>query len=111
MEINNFKDNNLSQNMDDKIYLANISHFLKELSERIEKMQDVLIIDRFEGEYAVCEKSKTKEMIDIKIEDLPEGSKEGTVLKLKNGKYEIDLEEQKKIEDRIKKKMDSLWNN
>ena len=29
MEINNFKDNNLSQNMDDKIYLANISHFLK----------------------------------------------------------------------------------
>ena len=28
-------------------------------------------------------KSKTKEMIDIKIEDLPEGSKEGTVLKLK----------------------------
>ena len=99
MEINNFKDNNLSQNMDDKIYLANISHFLKELSERIEKMQDVLIIDRFEGEYAVCEKSKTK------------GSKEGTVLKLKNGKYEIDLEEQKKIEDRIKQKMDSLWNN
>lgn len=111
MEINNFKDNNLSQNMDDKIYLANISNFLKELSERIEKMQDVLIIDRFEGEYAVCEKSKTKEMIDIKIEDLPEGSKEGTVLKLKNGKYEIDLEEQKKIEDRIKQKMDSLWNN
>ena len=70
-----------------------------------------VIIDRFEGEYAVCEKSKTKEMIDIKIEDLPEGSKEGTVLKLKNGKYEIDLEEQKKIEDRIKQKMDSLWNN
>ena len=49
MEINNFKDNNLSQNMDDKIYLANISHFLKERSERIEKMQDVLIIDRCEG--------------------------------------------------------------
>ena len=30
---------------------------------------------------------------------------------LKNGKYEIDLEEQKKIENRIKQKMDSLWNN
>ena len=34
------------------------------------------IIDRFEGEYAVCEKSKTKEMIDIKIEDLPKPNAE-----------------------------------
>ena len=75
MEINNFKDNNLSQNMDDKIYLANISHFLKELSERIEKMQDVLIIDRFEGEYAVCEKSKTKEKISSKCKSKSSGWK------------------------------------
>lgn len=114
MELNNiqsehFKIGNECERINlDKI---NICNFLKELSERIEKMQDILVIDRIEGEYAICENRQTKEMIDINLQDLPQGIKEGTVLKWNNGKYEIDIEEQKSIEDRIKQKMDNLWNN
>lgn len=114
MEFNNiqsdiYKDKNEWERINlDKI---NISNFLEELSERIKKMQDILVVDRIEGEYAVCENRRTKEMQDIKLTDLPEEIKEGTVLKWNDGKYEIDTKEQKEIEDRIKQKMDSLWNN
>ena len=50
-------------------------------------------------------------MINIKRKDLPEDSREGSILKLKNGKFELDLEEEEKVEKRIKEKMDNLWNN
>lgn len=89
----------------------NISNFLKELSERIEKMQDILVIDRIEGKYAICENRQTKEMVNIDLKNLPDGIKEGTVLKCSDGKYEIDIKEQRNIENRIKQKMDNLWNN
>ncbi len=38
-----------------------------------------LIIDRFEGDYAVCER-EDKTMMDIERSKLPEGVKEGSVL-------------------------------
>ncbi len=44
-----------------------------------------VIIDRFEGKYAVCEK-KNLEMIDIEIDKLPKEVKEGDVLIIE-GKY------------------------
>ena len=34
-----------------------------------------------------------------------------SVMPLKNGKFELDLEEEEKVEKRIKEKMDNLWNN
>ena len=73
--------------------------------------EKVYTIDRFEGDLAVCEDGETKEMINIKRKDLPEDSREGSILKLKNGKFELDLEEEEKVEKRIKEKMDNLWNN
>lgn len=114
MELNNIQSEHFKiRNKCERVNLdkVNISNFLKELSERIEKMQDILVIDRIEGGYAICENRQTKEMIDINLQDLPQGIKEGTVLKWNNGKYEIDIEEQNNIEDRIKQKMDKLWNN
>ncbi len=38
-----------------------------------------IVIDRFEGQFAVCE-SEDKSIIDIEINKLPEGAKEGDVL-------------------------------
>lgn len=91
----------------------NIENFMKEIESRFKNMQEekVYTIDRFEGDLAVCEDRKTKEMINIKRKDLPEDSREGSILKLKNGKFELDLEEEEKVEKRIKEKMDNLWSN
>ena len=91
----------------------NIENFMKEIESRLKNMQEekVYTIDRFEGDLAVCEDRKTKKMINIKRKDLPEDSREGSILKLKNGKFELDLEEEEKVEKRIKEKMDNLWNN
>lgn len=91
----------------------NTENFMKEIESRLKNMQEEkeYTIDRFEGDLAVCEDRETKEMINIKRKDLPEDSREGSILKLKNGKFELDLEEEEKVEKRIKEKMDNLWNN
>lgn len=96
-----------SKKLDDKS--LNLSEFFKEISNKIEKMKQILVIDRFEGNYAICENGETKEIVEIKKDILPENAKEGSVLKWQNGKYKIDIEEQKNIEKRIKEKMDNLW--
>jgi len=51
-----------------------------------------VIIDRFEGPYAVCEK-EDKTMMDIKRINLPIGAKEGYVLDVQEDEITIDLEE------------------
>ena len=48
-----------------------------------------LIIDRFEGDFAVVEVDG-KEMRDIHKTDISATVKEGDVLKLVNAKYEVD---------------------
>ena len=88
----------------------NVNEFIKELSERLKLMESKFVIDRFEEGYAVCENRDTKQMHNIEIKDLPEGAKEGTVLKFENGKYVIDELEEQEISNRIKQKMDNLWN-
>lgn len=90
---------------------SEISKFTHQISERMKMMEkDIWVIDRFEGNYAICENRKTKEKREIEKEKLPKEIKEGSVLSYKDGKYEVDLEEEKKIEERIQKKMKSIWN-
>ena len=48
-------------------------------------------------------------MLNVSKKDLPQDAKEGTILKLNKDKYEIDLDEQKIVADRIKNKMKNLW--
>ena len=84
-----------------------LQDFIKELSERLEKMEETLVIDRIEGNIAVCENRKNKKMKDIPIADLPQDIKEGTILKWKNGKYKID--DSNEIERNIEQKMRDVW--
>ena len=67
-----------------------------------------VIIDRFEGEYAVCEKENSK-MIDIEKHKLPPEAKEGDVLILCEESIKVDQVETENRKERIKKLMDSLW--
>ena len=82
-----------------------ISEFLKELEKGLRN------IDRFEGDFAVCEDRDTGEMVDFKRDDLPQNAREGSILKYSNGKFEIDSKQEQEVSERIKQKMDNLWNN
>jgi len=72
-------------------------------------MEETLVVDRIEGEIAICENRSNKVMIEIFLSKLPEGVNEGTIIKYFDGKYRIDKEEQKEVEDRIADKMNELW--
>lgn len=67
-----------------------------------------LIIDRFEGDFAVVEVDG-KEMKDISKKDIPQFAKEGDVLKQLNGKYELDVEETQRIRAEAEKMMKDMW--
>ena len=67
-----------------------------------------VIVDRFEGEYAVCEK-EDKTMIDIERSKIPAEAKEGDALLVEDNKIIIDEEDTKKREERIKDLTKDLW--
>ncbi len=67
-----------------------------------------LIVDRIEEEYAVCEK-EDRTMIELKLDTLPYGVKEGTVLNLENGKVFIDEAETLNKKRAAQKLLDNLF--
>lgn len=108
----------------DKKILENKENSLQEIKQELSSLLNLInkkmptideesfwVIDRFEENFAICENRETKEIRKINLYDLPENIKEGSVLKLKNDKYELDLEEEKKIEERISEKMKNIWND
>jgi len=66
-----------------------------------------VIIDRFEGDFAVCEKSD-RTMINIKKDRLPASVKEGDVLIVEGDNIKIDPEGTAKRAKAIKELMDKL---
>lgn len=62
-----------------------------------------VIIDRFEGEFAVVE-LEDKSFIDMPIELVPEGAKEGDILEI-----QINQEETKTLKEDKEKKWLGLW--
>ncbi len=63
-----------------------------------------LIIDRFEGTYAICE-DQGKKMFAISLNELPQGAKPGDVLQISGaGELSVDQEETQ----RRRKKMAGL---
>lgn len=102
---------NLFQNIANEIKKIDVNEFINEIKERLEKMEEELVIDRFEGNVAVCEDRKTGKKIEILKENLEEGLKEGDIIKEEKGKYVQANELQEETEKRIKQKMNKLWNN
>ncbi|MDD2482625.1 MAG: DUF3006 domain-containing protein [Lutispora sp.] len=66
------------------------------------------IIDRFEGDYAVCE-DVNKEIINIERTEIPSEAKEGDVIVRHEGKIYIDIDETNKRKENIQRLMDDLW--
>lgn len=66
------------------------------------------IIDRFEGEYAVCE-DEAGNMHDLPLAKLPKGAKEGDVIVEVDDAYIIDHEETEQRKKKIQSLMDELF--
>lgn len=75
--------------------------------ENIKNDEIILVVDRIENKYAICQNRKTGEMIDIEIEKLPKEIKEGTHLKQIGEEYIICSKEDD--EKRIQEKMNRLF--
>lgn len=67
-----------------------------------------VIIDRFEGPYAVCEK-EDRTMIDIKRTRLPKGAKEGDVLSIVDEEISIDVAETEKRKKAVEELTKDMW--
>lgn len=67
-----------------------------------------VIVDRFEGQYAVCE-DEDLNMINIEIDKLPQGVKEGDVLIIEGDNIKVDKEETEIRRERIRRLMEDLW--
>lgn len=92
-----------------KLENANISQEEIELAQKLDAIEE-FSIDRLEEEIAVLENRKTGKIIEIERNKLPENSKEGDILKKINGKYSLDAEKTVEESNRIRDKMNDLWN-
>ena len=69
----------------------------------------ILVIDRFEGTYAICE-DKDQKFFAIETNELPAGATEGTVLEIDDeGVIRINEEKTVARRSKIKKLQDKLW--
>lgn len=70
----------------------------------------MLIVDRFEDEYVVCE-DENKKMINIKKNQIEGWVKEGDILLNIKGKYIIDKKETINRKKHIEELTKDLWEN
>ena len=68
----------------------------------------LLVIDRFEGDFAVCEKDD-KTMINIEKIKLPQSVKEGDVITFSGNKLTLNVVETKRRKLEIDKMTKDLW--
>lgn len=87
----------------------NNDDFSKELNNTLSFENKSFSIDRFEGEFAVCENIETKEIINIKKTYLAENIKEGSIIKFENGKFVLDPIATSQKQAEIKKMVDNLF--
>jgi hypothetical protein len=67
-----------------------------------------VIIDRFEGDYAVCE-TEERNMINIERSSIPLYAKEGDVLKISEDSITVDTLETAKEKNDADTMVDDLW--
>ena len=95
----------LGQEIENKMEKMGNKSFL----DILKNLNEEFVIDRFEGNIAVLENRNTKEKIEIEKNELPDNIKEGEYLDRVNGKFIKNEEKNQEISERIKNKMDNLW--
>lgn len=69
----------------------------------------MLIIDRFEGNYAVCE-DENRQMQNVELSLIEGNPKEGDIIENNNGLFKINVEETKKRRKYIEDLTKDMWN-
>ena len=80
-----------------------------ELAKKLDAIQE-FSVDRFEGDIAVLENRENGNRINVERNKLPNNLKEGDILKCINGKYSLDKDRTIDETNRIRDKMNNLWN-
>jgi len=72
-----------------------------ELTENFKNLPNYTLftLDRYEGNFAVCENRTTGEMINIPKTVIDSSAKEGDILKFENDKFQINISETEKQND------------
>jgi hypothetical protein len=68
-----------------------------------------LVLDRFEGQYAVCEEMETQKTVAFAMEDLPPGAAAGDVLAVEGGHIFVDAAATRERRERIQKLFEKLF--
>lgn len=81
--------------------------FSKELENHLTNSK--FSVDRFEGNFAVCENLETGEIVNIEKSLLPENVKEGSILKYENNTYILEITETISKQENIKNIVNNLF--
>ena len=110
--LENIIEKTLKNNKNKEINIKETDNITKEeidLANKLDAIEE-FTIDKFEDDIVVLENRDTRQIVNINKDELPNDIKEGDILKKINGKYFIDKDLKQETADRIKKKMDDLWN-
>ncbi len=80
-----------------------------ELAKKLNAIQE-FSVDRLEEDMAILENRENGNTMNVARSKLPSDIKEGDILKCINGKYTLDRERTLEETNRIKNKMNHLWN-
>ena len=69
----------------------------------------VVVIDRFEGGFALCQSLENGDMQSIALFSLPTGAKEGDVLVIRQNTIRLDKQRTEQRKADMQKMMDGLW--
>ena len=79
------------------------------LAKKLDAIEEYTI-ERFEENIVVLENRENQKMINVGRDKIPEGVKEGDIVRIINGKILKDEKKTEEVSERIKNKMDDLWN-
>ena len=96
--------------LDNKSQIFSIENFIKDLENFLEKPKTIYYsIDRFEGDFAVCENRESLEMVKIPLSKLPKNTTKSSILKFESNKYSIDTTKTICIKNRINYKSSKVY--
>ena len=79
------------------------------LAKKLDAIEEYTI-ERFEENIVVLENRENQKMINVDRDKIPEWVKEGDIERVINGKILKDEKKTEEVSERIKNKMDDLWN-
>ena len=95
---------NLTNNLKETIYKS-----IYELENVPKEIAEYYIVDKVVDNFAICEKSNSKEMVNISLESIKGRVKEGDCLIILDGNYEVNEELTSRRKELINEKMGNLF--